>query len=414
MQSCGLILGLLLVGQTPPASAPASISAPSPETAADAVTLRDGARLFGQLADSSTRGPLVMYVRRAWAEEHLPDRARRWEEAETPTIRGALKLRRERLAAWRRERVAEPGGADPIARWLEDELERLGTGEDRDLPRAPLLVVTLDRSEVKGVVRRPKAAARMLRQGWLAGFADVESMKPDALKEALQGRGFAVPAAGEGPVNLDRLLPLLPETDAQWLTRRAATEVVNDPGLRFLQIQDIVLPEPYPGQPLKPEDARAMLGGLAPLLEGKPADPLATQLRAVEARGRVGAVLTRQEMSPAPDAVRITIGLFVRNGGTWSPAAVKSASVRTDALRPGDGSDLARDPQVAAVFRVFESVGFGFSPEVRQRSLNIGAATRKALGLARSAFTDRLNELALPLEAGGAAGGAAAAAAGRE
>jgi hypothetical protein len=68
-------------------------------------------------------------------------------------------------------------------------------------------------------------------------------------------------------------------------------------------------------------------------------------------------------------------------------------------LRPGDGNDLAQDPQVAAAFRVFESIGFGFPPEVKQQSLNIGAATRKALGMAQEAFARQLGTMALPIEA---------------
>jgi hypothetical protein len=136
------------------------------------------------------------------------------------------------------------------------------------------------------------------------------------------------------------------------------------------------------------------------LLEGRPSDPLAEQLGQVAARGRVGAMVTQQEMSPALDAVRITISLYVRNGQRWSKAGAQSASIRTDALRPGEANDLDRDPQLAALFQVFESIGAGFSPEVKQRSLNIGAATRKALGMARAAFSDRLAALALPLEAG--------------
>jgi hypothetical protein len=134
------------------------------------------------------------------------------------------------------------------------------------------------------------------------------------------------------------------------------------------------------------------------LLDERPVDPLAVQLRDVAQRGRVGAVVTQQEMNPGMDAVRITISLLVRNGSRWSKAGSKTASVRTDALKPADGNDLARDPQVAAVFRVFESIGFGFPPEVKQQSLNIGAATRKALGMARDAFAKQLQSMALPIE----------------
>jgi hypothetical protein len=387
MTSWSLALSLLVVLQA------------KPETAADAVTLRDGTVVLGQVVEPSPRGKVMAYVRRAWAEGEIPERVKRWDEAEKSGLRRAARLRRERLDAWRRERVKDQdqdkqqGGEDRIARWLDEEIARL---DHADPPPAELMVVTLDRGEVKSMARRPKASARMLRQGWLSGFRDVETMPLNDLKSALEDRGFAV--GGTEPVALDRMLPILAETEEIWLTRRAATEVLNDSGVRFIQVQDVLLPEPLAGQPLNMAGALAMVSGLSPLLEGKPADPLATQLRTVSDRGRVGAVVTRQEMSPALDSVRITLVLWVRNGARWSPAGSRTASVRTDALKPGDGDDLAQDPQVGAVFRVFESIGFGFSPEVKQASLNIGAATRKALGMARAAFNDRLAALALPLE----------------
>lgn len=387
MASFGLYLGLMVVLQAKAAA--------KPETAADAVMLRDGAVVLGQVVESSPRGPLLFCVRRAWAEANLADRARRWDAAEGPELRRAYKLRRDRLAAWRRERVKEPGHEDRVARWLDQELDRLDAPADP--PPAPLRVVAIPRTEIKGIVRRPGTSARMLRQGWLSGFRDVETMKLAELKATLEGRGFVV--GGEGAVDIDRLLPIRAESEERWLVRRAATEVLNDNGLRFIQVQDVLIPEPGPGQPLTIAGTLSMVSSLTPLLEGKPVDPLAAQLRAVAARGRVGAIVTHQEMSPGFDSVRITISLLVRDGERWSQAGSQTSSARADALKPGDGDDLARDPQVAAVFKVFDSIGFGFSPDVKQQGLNIGAATRKTLGIARSAVIERLETLAVSMEA---------------
>jgi hypothetical protein len=392
MTTWPLAFSLLVLCQAKPATAPV------PDSAADAVTLRDGTVVLGQIAEAPPRGLFLMYVRRAWAEANLREQAKKWEAGTALELKRAYEARRDRLAAWKRERMKTDGKEDPIGRWLDRELSRLEAPGDP--PPATLLVVGLRRVEIKGVVRRPKASARMLRQGWLAGFRDVETMKLADLKEALAGRGFAADAGNAEPVVIDRLLPILPENDEQWLSRRAATEVMNDTGLRFIQVQGLLLPEPLPGQALTMDAAKGLLAGLAPLLEDKPADPLGAQLQEVAARGRVGAVVTQQEMSPAFDAVKITITLLVRNGQHWSKAGSRTASVRTDALKPGDGNDLAQDPQVAAVFQVFESIGFGFPPEVKQQSLNIGAATRKALGMARGAFSERLAAMALPLEGG--------------
>jgi hypothetical protein len=47
---------------------------------------------------------------------------------------------------------------------------------------------------------------------------------------------------------------------------------------------------------------------------------------------------------------------------------------------------------------VVESLGFGPIPaDVKQRSLNVGAATQKALGQVRSALLEDLAGLALPV-----------------
>src|SRR4051812_21023360 len=117
MTSLCMYLGLLVLTQAKPVD--------RPETTADSVTLRDGTTILGQVVDGSPRGPLMFLVRRAWAEAHLPDRARRWDAIEGPELRRAVKLRRDRLDAWRRERIKEPGRDDRIGRWLDEEIVRL-------------------------------------------------------------------------------------------------------------------------------------------------------------------------------------------------------------------------------------------------------------------------------------------------
>src|SRR4051794_14665500 len=77
---------------------------PVPESAADAVTLRDGSVVLGQVIEPAPRGALALLVRRAWAEEKLPEFVKRWQDAEAPSLRQAVRQRRERLLAWRRDR----------------------------------------------------------------------------------------------------------------------------------------------------------------------------------------------------------------------------------------------------------------------------------------------------------------------
>ena len=119
MPSWSLLLGLLFVLQPKPVPA-----APVPDSAADTVTLRDGTVVLGQIAEAPPRGMFLMYVRRAWAEATLPEQAKRWEAATAVELKRAYQARRDRLAAWKRERVKPAGPDDPIGRWLDQELDR--------------------------------------------------------------------------------------------------------------------------------------------------------------------------------------------------------------------------------------------------------------------------------------------------
>src|SRR5262249_46356036 len=161
-------------------------------------TLRDGRVALGQVVDPATRGKVVLLIRRSWAEAHVPDWAARWEKAEAAWARRARRERRERLSTWRRERATHPEGHDPISAWLAGELARLAD----DAPiRTPLMAVQLSRAEVRDVETRPKGVGRLLRQGWRAGFDDAEEIAASGLKEALEGRGFALDGSDAAKVD---------------------------------------------------------------------------------------------------------------------------------------------------------------------------------------------------------------------
>ena len=170
------------------------------------------------------------------------------------------------------------------------------------------MAVQLSRADVKTSTRRPPEIERLLRLGWLAGFADVETMPLDELKKSLEGKGFDVHGTEE--VSLEALLPIMPEAEAHWQTRRAASEVASDSGLRFVRFQSLVFPDTVPGVP--PEGAM-LLSTLKGLLDDKPAvDPLISALRGVAAKGRTGAVVTRLEMAPDFSSVAVEATLWVR------------------------------------------------------------------------------------------------------
>jgi hypothetical protein len=388
MIAAGWMIGLAVLGQAPPTPNRSS---------ADAVTLRDGKVVLGQLLDSDRRAPLVMVVRRAWAEANLPDKSSAWEKAEAPTTRKAEAQRRERLLAWKQERKPNADGGDRITPWIDRELDRLSNPNAR--AKSTLMVIKLGRSEVKAIDRKSRRDNRMLRLGWLANLPEVETMSLGDLAQALDGRGFS--ADSDTLVSVDALLPMQLETDARWLVRRAATEVVNDPGGRLLRYQGLVLPEPAAGEaPPAGASLNAALGTIKELLGEAPVDPLPGKLREMAGQGKVGVVVTRMELAPDFSSVAVETTLWARAGERWAAAAVRSSTVRPDDLPANAGDGLADDPQVKAAFGVVEALGLGeVPPELKRRSLGMGAATRKALGQARGSLDQDLNSLALSLEA---------------
>jgi len=368
---------------------------PAPEnTAADVVTLRDGRTVAGERIVPWNPGSVGLYVRRAWVRQHLPDWADRWEAAEAPTLRRASVPRLQRLEAWRRERAAaSPPRGDRISLWIDGELAKLR--DDAPAARPPLLIARLALADVRSVRRAARGSSRLLRLGWVCGFPHPESTPIGDLRDGLEGRGFD--PASTDPVPIDRLLPPRPETESSWLIRRAATEVLSETDLHFLRYQGLVMPDtgtaPMPNQ----GDLATQLSILRSALGPEAVDPLPARLRAIEQRGRVGALVTSLDVAPDLSIVTVTLSLWVRQGpDRWAISGARTARVRPDDLGPEAGKDLADDPRVAGAFQVAEALGLGQAlQEVKQRSLSVGAATRKALALAKKAANDDLERSSL-------------------
>jgi hypothetical protein len=369
------------------------------ETAADRITLRDGSVVLGLVTSvaSGPRGGVELLVRRDWADKQLKTWTKKWDRAIEAGIKRAARQRRDRLQSWRRERVTSVAADDCIIAWIDQELKRLA--DPAQFAHTPLIPVHLSRGDVRNVARQPRLSNRLLQLGWLCRLPDVERMPLGDLSEAIEGRGFAVD--GNQTPSLSGLLPITPEPDLQWLARRAATELAIDPDLRFLRYQNMVLPDVKGGQPLNGLDLSAALSEITKLLDPEQgrADPLGGALKKVGERGRVGAIVTRLDIPSDLSQVTVETTLWVRAGGDrWVPSGSRSASVRPDDLAPEAGQHLAGDPQVQTAFSLVESLGLGtIPPEVKQRSLRIGAATEQALGSARTAISQDLDALTLPI-----------------
>jgi hypothetical protein len=384
-------IAVMLSGVIEP-EAPSALS----ETVAASVTLRDGKTALGQVVETSSHGPIILYVRRDWAREHLPAWAERWEAAEAPQVKRALAVRRERLTARRRERLGahKQDAEDRVSAWIDQVLTRIDSGA---AARSAVMMVKLAHADVHSVVRPARGSPELLRLAWLSGLPNPEAMKADTLRNALEGRG--VDPSPWTPTSIADLLPPSIETDAAWSIRRAATEILYDPHLRYIRYGGLILPEPDQGEPPTPGAGLLALSAMRDLLSDNTTDPLQAQLGEVEGRRRSGAVVTRLEIEPDFSSVTVQIVLWVRLGrARWVPAGSREARVRPEDLGPLDAKGLADDPQVALAFRLVEAIGMGqIEPEIRKRALSLGACTQKALGLAKSAAQNDLSTLAFPI-----------------
>ena len=189
---------------------------------------------------------------------------------------------------------------------------------------------------------------------------------------------------------------------------RAASELAVDQDLRFLRFGDMLLPDSGTGglpAGAGLSTAMSQIKRLLDLDQGEQTDPLLEKLKAIAGRGRAGAVVTRLDIAQDMSNVTVETTLWVRAGDRWMAFGSRAATVRPEDLGDQAGKDLEADPQVQGAFKIVEGLGLGAVPaELKTRSLRIGAATEKALGMARSAFNEDLQALALPvLEAGSAA-----------
>ena len=313
----------------------------NPDATADLVVLRDGQEVRGQVVKRTPGGPVELLIRREWARWSVPEWVDRWEAAEPPVVRRATDQALQRLRAWKRERAAHPAGdVDRISSWIDRELVRLqaAPGERKT---SPLMRVRLSPRDARSVQYVAAERTRLLQLAWLSGLPDPEGMTADALKEALEGRGYDTSSIA--PVSLDVLLPPREETDRAWLIRRAATEVSYDADLRFLRTNGLVLPEPRPagrrtwptGSPQFPR-SRTCWERIPSTADGPTPVGLGTRAG--------GALVTSLEIAPDASGVGVSIALGSAPGRPLDPHRIPDGQRPHRRLEPRRGERPRRRP----------------------------------------------------------------------
>jgi hypothetical protein len=106
------------------------------------------------------------------------------------------------------------------------------------------------------------------------------------------------------------------------------------------------------------------------------------------------------ELSPDLEGVTVESALYVRTGNGWARGPWRAGTLRVGDVAPGAAEAVADDPQVKAAFGLVDSIAPGMiTPQMKQKGLDVGATTKRALSMARSALSRDLAALAVPLEA---------------
>jgi hypothetical protein len=105
------------------------------------------------------------------------------------------------------------------------------------------------------------------------------------------------------------------------------------------------------------------------------------------------------ELSPDLESVTVESALYVRATNGWVKGPWRAGAIRTGDVAPGAVETVADDPQVKAAFGLVDSIAPGMvTPQMKRKGLDVGATTKRALGMARSALSRDLSGIALPLE----------------
>ena len=390
-----LTLSAAAFGAEPPATKTAKR-----DTTADVVNLKNGSSVLGEFVESTHNGGMLMIVRRDWAKSQHPSAIDKWEKNESEVVGPAITKRLERMEAWKSDRekakLPDEPGSKQLSSWIDKEIERLKTPEAAHA--SPLMLVKLGRDEIRGLDRAPKGSSRFLRLAWLGKYRDPEESTRAELLGSLEGRGFVLKDLAVPSV--EGLLPPANVSDQNWLTKRAATELLHDTGLRLISYGGLVTPEPASGQPADLSTlAGTVKSALGQLLGADQEDPLPKALDKLAETGRVGAVVTELNVDPEAGGASVEMTLWVRSpAGGWNRSGSRKATVSAADVGKDEGNAIAQDPQVSAVFKLADSLGLGdLGQELKQKSLNVGAATKKALGQARDLANADLEALALPI-----------------
>jgi len=361
-----------------------------------------GPAILGAVLRQSSKGEVVMAVRRGWLKVADPKRLTRLDEKLAESSPRAWRRLIERIDAWRK--TLKPG--DPLLALLGLERKRVeqclqSFDADGVVPPTRFVLLVIPAREISALTIQAPNRKQTALVAWVEGLERVETRSADDLAAELNKSG--IDPAIAGAESLWRQLPVVTDDERTWSVRRVVKACGLSEPLHLQGTGGMLLavngkkPGGGPDEPIDPrvigDLMRQVLGGelggdLGKLLEqlggrgggSRPGrsgqDPLATSASRAETAGRDAVRVTRFRHDVAGLKTTVSSEFLVRvAAGEWVVAWQGSETVQVRD-RPEARKRIEKDARVQGLLKLAKQLGVKGGDKAIQTALQFGAATQ--------------------------------------
>jgi hypothetical protein len=376
---------------------------PLTELGVDMVAVKGGPRLLGAIVQRDDAGRITMAVRRDWLSEADPKFFRRQMDVESRTERAAREELRRRVTAWLDDQPDDKRLRFFLKKQLEridSELERADETKRAGAAAPRFLLIELPAEQVERVVVQPPTRRQVILLAWREQLPKPESQSVNRLLRDLRERGIDV---ANQQVDLSGQVPRRPQSESEWLARRALIEHAYIRSLDFQGQGDSIF---RTGDGAEAPDVAKVLtsmiqgsfgGDLNELIEGfaKPASKpsagrekwLSTAIPIAEREKLTGFRVTRVLIDQPGTAASVEVRFVAKlSNGRWDTIWQHVESADATKPRPDSEKRIMQDPQVKKAIDLLKAAGLGNGDNPLQQAIRFGAATMEAQETANAKF----------------------------
>lgn len=387
-----------------PAEAPGQ--APLSRRGVDQVTLSEGQRLVGVIAEADPRVGVSMVVERKWLEQADPKLFAKYEAAERAGQRRGHQELLERIQQWKQDRSQDAA----LIAFLDAEQERLEEPDVRELTDYRFMLIQWPAAQVSKIYRQPQSRRWIAQLAWKHNLRDVSNRSTSALLRELREQGVD---PDQQTVDFSDEIPSAPQSDTEWAARVALVEYRLRQPLDYQGVGTLLVRK---GAEMDAQKVLAGLlgqggqlgnlleqfglgglGGNGPLGQLGDARTKRKQARSrewwhdvvseAETDGFRGVLITRLFQDIQSPKLRVELTFLGRmSPRNWKPIFATTIEQQIADQDPEAVDELRNSPQVQEALQTLQRLGVQTDQARMVLALQHGAATQKAMQLADQRF----------------------------